>query len=66
MSDTKFMDIEPGGESTQYVLCGGSDRDWQLTPVLRYESIKIYTNPPAKQTGQMGGKSLELCLRRVR
>ncbi|KAL4893076.1 hypothetical protein BDV59DRAFT_31918 [Aspergillus ambiguus] len=37
MADTKLMDIEPGGESTQY------------------ESIKIYTDPPAKQTGQMGG-----------
>jgi hypothetical protein len=37
MSDTRLMDIEPGGESTQY------------------ESIKMYTEPPEKQTGQMGG-----------
>ncbi|KAL5363524.1 hypothetical protein BJX96DRAFT_155871 [Aspergillus floccosus] len=36
MSDTRLMDIEPGGESTQY------------------ESIKMYTEPPEKQTGQMG------------
>ncbi|KAB8074476.1 hypothetical protein BDV29DRAFT_122711 [Aspergillus leporis] len=37
MSDTKLMDIEPGGESTQY------------------ESIREFTETPAKQTGQLGG-----------
>ncbi|KAK1139515.1 hypothetical protein N8T08_000721 [Aspergillus melleus] len=38
MSD-QLVDIQPGGESTQY------------------ESIKEYTVPPAKQTGQLGGGS---------
>ncbi|PLN84866.1 hypothetical protein BDW42DRAFT_191223 [Aspergillus taichungensis] len=36
MSDPRLVDIEPGGESTQY------------------ESIKEFTIPPAKQTGQLG------------
>ncbi|KAJ5112672.1 hypothetical protein N7532_000717 [Penicillium argentinense] len=39
MTDPRLVDIEPGGESTQY------------------ESIRIYTEPPAKQTGQLGGKA---------
>ncbi|KAE8161227.1 hypothetical protein BDV40DRAFT_194453 [Aspergillus tamarii] len=37
MSDTRLMDTEPGGESTQY------------------ESIREFTETPAKQTGQLGG-----------
>ncbi|KAJ5243359.1 uncharacterized protein N7469_001686 [Penicillium citrinum] len=37
MSDPRLVDMEPGGESTQY------------------ESIRIYTKTPDKQTGQLGG-----------
>ncbi|KAF7117791.1 hypothetical protein CNMCM5793_006993 [Aspergillus hiratsukae] len=37
MSNPNLLDIEPGGENTQY------------------ESIRLYTETPAKQTGQMGG-----------
>ncbi|CAI7623819.1 hypothetical protein N7533_011974 [Penicillium manginii] len=36
MSDPRLIDMEPGGESTQY------------------ESIRLYTKTPDKQTGQMG------------
>jgi hypothetical protein len=36
MSDPRLVDMEPGGESTQY------------------ESIREFTIPPAKQTGQLG------------
>ncbi|KAE8378359.1 hypothetical protein BDV26DRAFT_191219 [Aspergillus bertholletiae] len=36
MQDTRLMDTEPGGESTQY------------------ESIREFTETPAKQTGQLG------------
>ncbi|KAJ5407767.1 hypothetical protein N7509_001650 [Penicillium cosmopolitanum] len=36
MDDPRLIDMEPGGESTQY------------------ESIRLYTEPPEKQTGQMG------------
>ncbi|PLB47820.1 hypothetical protein P170DRAFT_476492 [Aspergillus steynii IBT 23096] len=39
MSDSKLVDIQPGGESTQY------------------ESIREFTIPAAKQTGQLGGNS---------
>ncbi|PWY71655.1 hypothetical protein BO70DRAFT_381982 [Aspergillus heteromorphus CBS 117.55] len=39
MSNPNLMDIEPGGESTQY------------------ESIRLYTDTPEKQTGQLGGSS---------
>ncbi|KAE8319227.1 hypothetical protein BDV41DRAFT_227454 [Aspergillus transmontanensis] len=38
MSDTRLMDTEPGGESTQY------------------ESIREFTQTPAKQTGQLGAQ----------
>ncbi|KAJ5444734.1 uncharacterized protein N7458_008606 [Penicillium daleae] len=37
MSDPRLVDMEPGGESTQY------------------ESIREFTQPPEKQTGQLGG-----------
>ncbi|KAJ5342639.1 hypothetical protein N7541_011763 [Penicillium brevicompactum] len=37
MSDPRLVDMEPGGESTQY------------------ESIRLYTQSPSKQTGQLGG-----------
>ncbi|KAJ5175869.1 uncharacterized protein N7482_001746 [Penicillium canariense] len=37
MSDPRLIDMEPGGESTQY------------------ESIRLYTQTPEKQTGQLGG-----------
>ncbi|OQE31549.1 hypothetical protein PENSTE_c001G09617 [Penicillium steckii] len=37
MSDPRLVDMEPGGESTQY------------------ESIRIHTQTPDKQTGQLGG-----------
>ncbi|KAJ5281248.1 hypothetical protein N7478_006620 [Penicillium angulare] len=37
MSDPRLVDMEPGGESTQY------------------ESIREFTIPPEKQTGQLGG-----------
>ncbi|CAL5869831.1 uncharacterized protein PFLUO_LOCUS4062 [Penicillium psychrofluorescens] len=37
MSDPRLIDMEPGGESTQY------------------ESIRLYTQTPSKQTGQLGG-----------
>ncbi|KAJ5223827.1 hypothetical protein N7468_008369 [Penicillium chermesinum] len=39
MSDPKLVDMEPGGENTQY------------------ESIREFTIPPAKQTGQLGGNA---------
>ncbi|GKZ17055.1 hypothetical protein AbraIFM66951_006009 [Aspergillus brasiliensis] len=39
MSGTNLMDIEPGGENTQY------------------ESIRLFTETPKKQTGQLGGHS---------
>ncbi|PYH90794.1 hypothetical protein BO71DRAFT_386983 [Aspergillus ellipticus CBS 707.79] len=39
MSNPNLMDIEPGGENTQY------------------ESIRLYTETPEKQTGQLGGGS---------
>ncbi|KAE8147135.1 hypothetical protein BDV25DRAFT_39238 [Aspergillus avenaceus] len=39
MSRSGLMDIEPGGESTQY------------------ESIREFTETPAKQTGQLGGNA---------
>ncbi|KAL4918218.1 hypothetical protein BDW62DRAFT_69623 [Aspergillus aurantiobrunneus] len=37
MSDRKLMDIEPGGEQTQY------------------EGVRLFSETPAKQTGQLGG-----------
>ncbi|PTU19481.1 hypothetical protein P175DRAFT_0303077 [Aspergillus ochraceoroseus IBT 24754] len=37
MSDSRLMDIEPGGEQTQY------------------ESVRIFTETPAKQHGQLDG-----------
>ncbi|KAJ5172837.1 hypothetical protein N7492_005430 [Penicillium capsulatum] len=37
MSDPRLVDMEPGGESTQY------------------ESIRLYTESPPKQTGQLDG-----------
>ncbi|KAG2012424.1 hypothetical protein GB937_007255 [Aspergillus fischeri] len=37
MSNPNLLDIEPGGENTQY------------------ESIRLFTETPHKQTGQLGG-----------
>lgn len=56
MSDPRLVDMEPGGESTQYglpvphqpLLTNGSNR---------YESIRLFTESPSKQTGQLGGKT---------
>ena len=53
--NSKLVDIEPGGESTQYVmllkpLC--SRRFSKLW--TRYESIRTVTKSPPKQTGQLG------------
>ncbi|KAI9934919.1 hypothetical protein ASPWEDRAFT_175640 [Aspergillus wentii DTO 134E9] len=39
MSNSQLLDIEPGGENTQY------------------ESIREFTETPAKQTGQLGANS---------
>lgn len=56
MSDPRLVDMEPGGESTQYAITNLQ----QMTPAdeilsSRYESIRLYTKSPAKQTGQLGG-----------
>lgn len=54
MTDPRLIDMEPGGESTQY-----GDHH-QLSPyfwtniLIRYESIRQYTISPSKQTGQLG------------
>lgn len=54
-SNSKLVDIEPGGESRQYVSHAFPDPAY--LSITRYESIRTVTEAPAKQTGQMGGMS---------
>jgi len=60
MSSPQLLDIEPGGENTQYADSHNyepfSDLALNRSDNRRYESTHIFVDPPEKQTGQLGGR----------
>ncbi|KAJ5113690.1 hypothetical protein N7456_002224 [Penicillium angulare] len=63
MSDPRLIDMEPGGESTHCQRrvtphCRYTPTSTTISSfsncLIRYESIREFTIPPEKQTGQLG------------